>query len=230
MANILNIDTSSGICSVALAKDGEIIMGLESVEELDHSKSLAPFVDKCLNLLRENKEGLDAVSVSAGPGSYTGLRIGMSLAKGLAFGLDIPLISISSLEILAVRAIFSYPEFTGNELIVPMIDARRMEVYTSVFDSGLNKLLDEMPMILNEESFKEIDDSVTVIVIGDGSEKFKVLFNRANVIWLGKYTSHAKYMVTLSEKYYREQKFSDVAYSIPNYLKEYQTTQAKNKI
>ena len=227
MANILNIDTSSKICSVAFAQDGEIRVGYESAESMDHSVSLAPFVKKCMEFLKEGQIKLDAVSVAAGPGSYTGLRIGMSLAKGLAFGLDIPLISISSLEILAVRAIFTFPEFSGQEIIIPMIDARRMEVYTCVYDSRLNLIEPEAPKILDIDSFKNLVEKDKILIIGDGSEKFKPIFKSENVVWLGQGMPHAKYMTALSEKYYRENKFSDVAYSVPTYLKEYQATQPK---
>lgn len=230
MANILNIDTSSHICSVALAKDGEILLGFESSQKLDHSVSSGPFVKKCLDYLRDHNLKLDAVSVANGPGSYTGLRIGLSLAKGIAFGLDIPLITLSSLEIMTVRAIFSYPDFNGNELIIPMIDARRMEVYTGIYNSALELVSKEKALILEEGTFQNLKGTDQILLIGDGTVKFKSVFDSDNAIWLGEGMAHAKYMVTLSEKYYREKKFSDIAYSTPCYLKEYQTTQPKNKI
>lgn len=227
MANILNIDTSSKYCSVAMAQNGEVAVGYESREEMDHSKMLAPFIEKCLNYLRENRIKLDAVAVSAGPGSYTGLRIGLSMAKGIAFGMEIPLISISSLEIMAARAIFCYPEFKGDEIIVPMVDARRMEVYTGVYDSSLKQIKEETPLILQEDSLEDLKDFERVIFIGDGTEKFKGLYKFENAIWLGDGMPHAKYMAPLSEMYYRQSKFADLAYQVPNYLKEYQTTVAK---
>lgn len=230
MATILNIDTSGPICSVALARDGEILVGLESSTKMDHSTSLAPFIKKCFDYLEEHKESLDAVSVANGPGSYTGLRIGLSMAKGIAFGKDIPLITLSTLDIMAVRAIFNYHDFEGDELILPMIDARRMEVYTSILNSALDRVLPEQNMILDENSLKDLKHNSKIIIIGDGSEKFQKISKIENAIWLGSKMSHAKYMVTLSEKYYREKKFSDVAYTVPNYIKEYQTTQSKNRL
>lgn len=229
MPNILNIDTSSSICSVGLAKDGEIIMGLESSNKMDHSVSLAPFVEKCLLYLKDRKESLDAVSVISGPGSYTGLRIGLSMAKGLAFGYDIPLITLSALEVMTVRAIFTYHDFSGEEIIIPMMDARRMEVYAGVYDSALKNLSSEKAVILDSDSFNEFNNR-KILFIGDGTTKFKDLNKSDNAIWLGEGMPHAKYMSTLSEKYYRENKFSDVAYVSPNYLKEYQATTPKNKI
>ena len=230
MANILNIDTSSSFCSVALAKDGEVMLGFESSQKMDHSSSLAPFVEKCLEFLREKKESLGAVSVIYGPGSYTGLRIGLSLAKGIAFGYDIPMIVLSSLEVLTVRAIFSYPDFSGEELIVPMIDAGRMEVYTAVYESSLNLIKDEAPLILDESSFMDLEKERKVIFIGDGSIKFKEICRIDNSVWLGDSMPHAKYMTALSEKYYREKKFADVAYTVPRYLKEYMATTPKSRL
>lgn len=215
---------------MALAKDGEIIKGFESSEKMDHSKSLAPLVKKCLDALKESNERLEAVCVSSGPGSYTGLRIGYSMAKGLAFGLEIPLISISTLEILAVRAIFSYHDFSGEETIIPMIDARRMEVYTAAYDSGLNIELAPQPMILDEHSFDMMKDKKKILFIGDGTEKFQPTYKYKNAEWMGSLMPHAKYMVTLAEKYYRLNKFSDVAYSVPSYLKEYQATKPKSRL
>lgn len=230
MANILNIDTSSKICSVALATDGEIRLGFESSNPMDHSVSLAPFVEKCLDYIKEKGEKIDAVSVSSGPGSYTGLRIGLSLAKGVAFGLSVPLITISTLEIMTVRAFFTYPEFSGEEIVVPMVDARRMEVYTGVYDSSLTKIEQERAEILDETSFSQLTDKEKVIFIGDGSEKFKDLYGGTNAVWLGEGMSHAKYMAPLSEKYFKEKKFADVAYAVPNYLKEYQATSPRNRL
>lgn len=229
MAKILNIDTSTSLSSVALSIDGEITIGLESSVKLDHSASLASFVEECINYLKERNLKLDAVSVTAGPGSYTGLRIGLSMAKGIAFGFGIPLITLSSLEVMAVRAIFTFPEFEGYEKIVPMIDARRMEVYTGVYNSKLKSLMPACAMILDENSFSEFNNEERIIFIGDGTEKFKKIKNHDNIIWLGSGMPHAKYMVTLSEKYYSEQKFADIAYAVPSYLKDYQPTTPKKE-
>lgn len=230
MSKILNIETSSKHCSVALAIDGEVVKGFESKEEMDHSVSLAPFVEECMKYLRENHFELDAVCVTDGPGSYTGIRIGLSMAKGLAFSLNIPLITLSSLEVLAVRAIFTYPEFNGNELIVPMIDARRMEVYTSVLNSGLGNEMEEKALILDEKSFTELYDQEKILFIGDGTDKFKDIYGGNNGIWIKNGMPHAKFMVTLAEKRLKEGKFADVAYSTPRYLKEYQATQSKPRL
>lgn len=230
MATIINIETSSKICSVAISKDGMVDFLLEDTEGMNHAVKLAPFVEKCMGELERKGEKPDAVAVSLGPGSYTGLRIGLSLAKGLAFSLGIPLIGISTLQILAVKAMFMNMVWEGDEIIVPMVDARRMEVFSGAFDFTLNEVIAEAPEILTEDSFKKLYDCRKVIFLGDGSEKFKTLYKGGNAMWLGNLYPHAKDMTALSEKYLREGRFLDIAYSTPNYLKEYQTTVAKNKI
>lgn len=230
MAIILNIETSGPICSVALTQEGNVEFFLEDNETMNHAVSLAPFVEKCMAELKRKELTLDAVAVSIGPGSYTGLRIGLSLAKGLAFSLGIPLIGVPTLQILAVKAMFRSMDWQGDEIIVPMIDARRMEVYRAAYDFALNELLPEAPEILTEESMKDLDSRRKVIFIGDGSDKFRPLHTSANAVWLGALKPSARDMTALSEKYLRERKTIDVAYSTPNYLKEYQTTVPKNNV
>lgn len=231
MATILNIDTSSKYCSVGLAIDGEIVFGKESSKEMDHSSSLAVFVEDAMEFLKGKDGKLDAVSVVSGPGSYTGLRIGLSLAKGLAYSQDIPLISLSSLQIMTVRAIFCYHEFEGDEIIIPMIDAGRMEVYMGIYDSALNSLIPDSPFILDENSAdKLLEDHKKILLIGDGTSKFRQLCNDERAVWIGPQMSHAKYMATLSELYFRNGNFADLAYSTPCYLKDYQATIRKNRL
>lgn len=230
MAIIINIETSSKTCSVALSKDGAVEFQLEDTEGMNHATKLAPFVERCMEELKRKEEKPDAVAVSLGPGSYTGLRIGLSLAKGLAFSLDVPLIGISTLQILAVKAMFRSMDWEGDEIIVPMVDARRMEVFTGAYDFALHEIIPEQPMILDKESMNCIKNSRKVIFLGDGSDKFKDVYSGENAVWLGSVMPHAKDMLALSEKFYREKRFIDVAYSTPNYLKEYQTTIPKNKV
>ena len=129
MAIIINIETSAEICSVAISKDGMVEFQLEETEGMSHASKLAPFVEKCMNELKRKEETPDAVAVSLGPGSYTGLRIGLSLAKGLAFSLGVPLIGLSTLQILSAKAMFRNILWEGDEIIVPIVAARRMEVY-----------------------------------------------------------------------------------------------------
>lgn len=230
MGVILNIETSGAKCSVSLAEHGEVVFYLEDNEQLNHAVSLAPFIEKCLQEAARKELKIDAVSVSLGPGSYTGLRIGLSLAKGLSYCLEVPLIGISTLQLLATQAMFAYPSFQGSEILVPMIDARRMEVYTSVFNCSLEAVVDEHAEILNEKSFSDFNKEEKLIFIGDGVSKFKDIYPSKNAVWLSEIRPNAQGMAPLSEKKFREKDFIDIAYSIPNYIKEYQTTVPKNKI
>lgn len=230
MANILNIETSSKKCSVALSQNGGIEIFREDDECMNHAVRLAPFVEECMQELTHRGEKLDAVAISLGPGSYTGLRIGLSFAKGLAFSLDIPLIGISTLQIMAVKAMFKKFDWEGDEIIVPMVDARRMEVFTGAFDFSLNEIVKEKAEILSEESFNMLHTKRKIIFLGDGSIKFQDTYSGGNAEWLGDLMPNARDMMALSEKYLREKRFIDVAYSVPNYLKEYQATTPKNKI
>lgn len=225
---ILNIETSSKICSVALAHAGEIIFSKESDKEMEHSVNLAPYVDECMDYLHRRGERLEAVAVSMGPGSYTGLRIGLSLAKGLCFSLNLPLIGISTLEILAVKALFRSMDWRGDELFIPMIDARRMEVYTAAYNSALEAVLKPSPLILDEDSYQQLNDR-KLIFIGDAVEKARGVINLKDCHWIEAYPK-AHDMMVLSEKALREEKFLDIAYSVPEYLKNVHTTTPKHKI
>lgn len=230
MATILNIETSGKICSVAISRDGAIEYQLEDHEGMRHAEVLAPFVDKCMKELAKKEESLDAVAVSIGPGSYTGLRIGLSLAKGLAFSRDIPLIGVSTLQILAVKAMFRNFDFTGEELLVPLIDARRMEVFTGVYDFALNEIETPGAKILDDQSWSGLLSEKRMVFMGDGAEKAVEVIKSPNAIWMDGLRPLARDMLALSEKMFREGRFLDIAYSTPEYLKEYQTTVAKNKL
>lgn len=231
MATIINIETSGKICSVALTRDGVVEFSLDDSEGMRHAEKLAPFVERCMEEVKRKEWVLDAVAVSIGPGSYTGLRIGLSLAKGLAFSLGIPLIGVNTLKILAVKAMFGNTVFMGDEIFVPMIDARRMEVFTGAYDFALNTLHSPGPMILDAGSYADLLGSGRkVYFMGDGSEKAKEVITAGNARWLPGLNPMAKDMLALSEKAFRENDFIDTAYSMPEYLKEYQTTQPRKKI
>lgn len=225
---ILNIETSSKICSVALCKEGEIYLNLVSDSDMEHSTKLAPFVEQCLSELSKRGEKLDAVAVSMGPGSYTGLRIGLSLAKGVCFGLDIPLIGIPTLEILAVKAMFSSFDLPEDVIFVPMIDARRMEVYTCAYDIRLNEVLLAEALILTEESYKDLEGR-PLVMIGDATPKAKSVLTVPVLKWIDKMPL-ASDMTALSEKAFRNKQFIDIAYSTPLYLKNFQATTPKKNI
>lgn len=228
MSTILNIETSCEICSVAVSRDGLTEYQLEDLEPMSHARRLAPFIEKCLAEMERRDMKPDAVAVSIGPGSYTGLRIGLSTAKGLCFGLDIPLLAISTLEILAVKAMFSSMEWTGEEILVPMLDARRMEVYTAAYDFALNPIVEPTPMIIDADSYASLPTDRKVIFIGPGAAKAQGVIKRENAVWLPELAAHARDMTALAEKALREGKIADTAYCTPFYLKEFQATKPKN--
>lgn len=230
MATILNIETSGKTCSVALTREGVLEFDLDNSDGMKHAELLAPFVERAMEEVKRKEWKLDAVAVSIGPGSYTGLRIGLSLAKGLAFSLGVPLIGVSTLKILAVKAMFRNFNFTGEEILAPMIDARRMEVFTGAYDFALNALEGPAPMILDENSYASLLAEREVWFMGDGAEKAKEVIKSPNAHWIDGLNPMAKDMLALSEKAFREGDFLDIAYSVPEYLKEYQTTTPKCKI
>lgn len=225
---ILNIETSSKICSVALCEGGAVYYNVESNTEMDHSRKLGPFVEKCLEELNRIDVKLDAVAVSMGPGSYTGLRIGLSFAKGLCFGMNIPLIGVNTLELLAVMGMFSSIDFDEKQLYIPLIDARRMEVYTAVYDNALKLLMEPTPMILDEYSYNRFSDN-PLIMIGDGVPKAEGILKVPVKKWIDKMPIAAD-MTALSEKAYRNADFLNIAYSTPFYLKNFQGTMPKNNL
>lgn len=230
MITILNIETSAKICSVAVSQDGMIICEREESKEMQHAVCLAPFVDECLDEIKKKDIAIDAIAVSMGPGSYTGLRIGLSLAKGLAFGMKLPLIGVSTLELLAVKAMFRNHSWQGTEILLPMIDARRMEVFSGAYDFALTPLIPPGPVILDETSYSALPAEREVWFFGDGSDKAVELLGSKGFHHISGLNPHARDMMALAEKAFREQRFLDIAYSVPEYLKEYQTTTPKNKI
>lgn len=230
MPTIINIETSGKICSVALTRDGVLEFDLENRDGMKHAELLAPFVERAMEEVKRKEWNVDALAVSIGPGSYTGLRIGLSLAKGLAFSLGVPLIGVSTLKILAVKAMFRNFNFTGEEVLAPMIDARRMEVFTGAYDFSLKALQAPGPMILDNDSYATLLENREVWFMGDGAEKAKDVIKSPNAKWLDGLDPLAKDMLALSEKAFREEDFLDIAYSVPEYLKEYQTTVAKPRI
>lgn len=230
MSVILNIETSGNICSATISRDGGVEFQKIEYEGMNHARLLAPFVDECMAYVRRQDLKLDAVAVSIGPGSYTGLRIGLSMAKGLCFGLNVPLIGVSTLEILAVKAMFSRFDFQGDELLVPMIDARRMEVYTATYDFALNAVQPPRPLIVEPDSFDNLLADRKLFFMGDGASKVSEIINSQNAVFLTGLLPTAADMTALSEKALREERFLDIAYSVPEYLKEYQTTVAKPRL
>lgn len=229
MANILNIETSTTVCSVSLSSDGEIVAHCENYDGLTHATLLSKFADEMLNTAKRKELQLDAIAVSIGPGSYTGLRIGLSQAKGLAFGLDLPLIGVNTLQLLAVTAMFQ-EYFEDDTLYVPMLDARRMEVYTAVYNSALDAIMEPQAMILDKDSYSSLLENRHLVMIGNGSQKAKDVIKHANASFMPNVKPVAVDMMALAEKAFKESRFIDVAYSTPLYLKDFQATVPKKKI
>ncbi len=229
MALILNIETSTNVCSAALSADGQILRHYEDFSGQNHAAMLSGMIKGCLDDAREHEMKLDAVAVSMGPGSYTGLRIGLSEAKGLAFALDVPLIGVDTLQLLAVSMMFNY-DLPENVLLAPMIDARRMEVYTAVYDMALAPLLSPQPMILDADSYSQFLARGPIAFGGNGSAKAREVILSSNTMFIDGVDALAVDMVALSERSYSRGEFIDVAYSTPYYLKEFQATKSRSRL
>lgn len=233
MAIILNIETTGKVCSTALTGEGMILAHREDFEGKNHAHLLSDFIKHCLDFAAEKEIQLEAVSVSLGPGSYTGLRIGLSEAKGLAYALDIPLIGINTLELLATRVMFSVDSIDPDTIFIPMIDARRMEVYTAAYDFGLTPLVEPRAMILDENSFAGLRKSGRpLLYFGSGAEKAReiMMADCPRAQYVQDVEAVAVDMIALSERAYSKRNFLDTAYCTPIYLKEFQATKPKNKV
>lgn len=232
MAIILNIESSGSPCSVALTAEGMIVAHREEFGGRNHATVLSDFIKHCLDHAREHEMQLDAVAVSMGPGSYTGLRIGLSEAKGLAYALDKPIIGINTLELLTTRVMFSSDEIDPDSIFIPMVDARRMEVYTSAYDMSLTPLMTPGALILDENSYADLRNSGRpILYFGSGAAKAQELFaNTPNAKYIADVEALAVDMVALAERAHARRDFIDTAYSVPSYLKEFQATTPKNKV
>lgn len=227
----MNIDTTTAVCSAALTAEGMVLCHAEDFEGRNHAALLSGFIKRCLDFAAERELKLEAVAVSMGPGSYTGLRIGLSEAKGLAYALEVPLIGVRTLELMATRVMFSADDIDPESILVPMIDARRMEVFTAAYDFGLNELMKPGPLILDENSYAGlIAAGRPVLLFGDGSAKAAEVIKAPNVRIIPDITPLAVDMVALAERAYARREFIDLAYSTPLYLKEFQATVPKSKI
>ena len=209
---LLHIETATKVCSVAISKNGELISIKESSEDAYiHSESLTLFIQDALSTAGIQLADLAAISISSGPGSYTGLRIGLSTAKGLCFALNIPLISIETLD--ALRNLIEEPESN----IIPLLDARRMEVYAKVYRND-GKILAELDaVVVNENSFSDFEP---FIVLGDGAAKCKEMWRTRNIVWHDHIQSSARGQASIAYGKYTRKEFENLAYFVPIYLKE----------
>jgi len=235
MATILNIETSTEVCSVSVSENGSTLFSRESMEGLKHSELLTVFIQELFNQNGLKMSKLDAIAVSKGPGSYTGLRIGVSVAKGLCYALDLPLLAIGSLDVLASQATQNIKEYVSfrdydNILLCPMIDARRMEVYTSLYDLDCRPVRPVTAEIIVADSFSEFLKTNPVLFFGNGAKKCSSLIIHHHAIFKGPAKTSARFMQIPAEKRFEEKAFENVAYFEPFYLKDFVATVPKNKI
>ena len=221
MTYILNLETATKNCSVSISQNGQTILCKEMAEAgYSHAEKLHVFIEDCIKESNISFKDLSAIAVSQGPGSYTGLRIGVSAAKGLCFALDLPLIAVDTLQVLASKLSIS------DGVIIPMIDARRMEVYSAIFNAKYEKVREVQAEILIENSYEQISESIHFV--GDCAEKAKTVLTKSNFIFHEEiiYPS-ANEMSELSYKKFQENNFEDVAYFEPYYLKDFMATVSK---
>ncbi|MEJ1222668.1 tRNA (adenosine(37)-N6)-threonylcarbamoyltransferase complex dimerization subunit type 1 TsaB [Sediminicola sp. 1XM1-17] len=223
MALILNLETATTNCSVSLAQEGKVLAIKENDSaNYSHAEQLHNYIKEVLEEASFSLQDIDAVAVSKGPGSYTGLRIGVSAAKGLCFSLEVPLISIPTLESMAHQLVVSQ-----DHLIVPVLDARRMEVYSAVYDRDWQEIRATEAEIITPDSFREYLKSHSVHIIGSGAEKCREIIQHQNVVLDTKVVPSAREMAQLSQKKFEASEFENVAYFEPYYLKDFVLQQKK---
>ena len=231
---IINIETATTVCSVAVSEKGQTLIDKVSFDGPSHASLLGSFVEDAVKESKSLGLKIDAVAVSSGPGSYTGLRIGVSMAKGLCFGYNIPLLSIPTLEILVCKAMkvvaAQSDASTDSHIFCAMLDARRMEVYSSIYDGMFNKIRDTEAVIVAEDTYDFLSEKQVVYFLGNGADKCKNIIKNKNALFIDDLHPLASDMTALSEQAYTERRFEDVAYFEPFYLKDFIATVSKNKV
>lgn len=232
MSKILCLDTATDTCSVVLTENETIIASRESADDRSHAAKLAVFIDEVFREAETSAKELSAVAISMGPGSYTGLRIGVSTAKGICYGAGIPLISVSTLQSMCygVNSAFINQNNLTDFYFCPMLDARRMEVYTSVFDIKHQVVKNISAEIIDENSFKDFLDIKPVIFLGSGAEKIKEVISHKNAFFYNGFIHTAKNMLVPALEKFNMQQFEDVAYFEPFYLKDFVATVPRKKV
>ena len=222
MSLILNIDTATDIAHISLSKSGVILDSVINTDQKEHGSFLQPAIEKLLKINSIAIKSVDAIAISTGPGSYTGLRVGMASAKGICFALQKPLISINSLEIIACAAILENSDNNdlSNLLICPMIDARRMEVFTALYTQNLEIILEPQAMIIDSNSFENHFLVNKILFVGNGAKKWEPTCKNENALFTDN-PNNLLAMNRLSFKKYGNKDFSNLAYSEPSYLKEF---------
>jgi tRNA threonylcarbamoyladenosine biosynthesis protein TsaB len=234
MARILLLDTATEVCSAALSENGEILSFREKSDGFRHSELLTIFIGELLHEAGWSVSELDSVCVSRGPGSYTGLRIGVSVAKGMCYGLNIPLIAVSSLHSMADHVAQNIHSWHGSDnegdFLCPMLDARRMEIYTALFDISGKQVTGIKAEIIHENSFSEELDSGKIFFFGNGALKCKSIIRHPEAFFIDDIHASARFMSRIACDRFKNKKFENVAYFEPFYLKDFVATIPKNKV
>ncbi|MGC9331468.1 MAG: tRNA (adenosine(37)-N6)-threonylcarbamoyltransferase complex dimerization subunit type 1 TsaB [Bacteroidales bacterium] len=228
MPRILHIETSGKTCSVAISKDDSLTDSDSISEDKSHARHLTPMIQRLLHHNKLTYNDLDVVAVSAGPGSYTGLRIGVSVAKGICYAAGLPLIAVPTLEIMLKHLFTSFDKTSDFDLFVPMIDARRMEVYQACFTSDGKRISDVSPLILNVNAYRDQLEKHKMLFFGNGAEKAEKVITHPHAFFIPGVMPDARYMVSGALNRFRHKNFEDVAYYEPFYLKAFQATTPKN--
>ena len=227
MSCILNIDTSTNVCSVAVSQDGACIFDKEDHSGPNHAERLGAFVDEALSFIDNHAIPLDAVAVSCGPGSYTGLRIGVSMAKGICYGRDVKLLAVPTLELLCVPVLLREMVTDDDALLCPMLDARRMEVYAQLFTRSLREVRPIQADVVDADTYREYLDKHPVYFFGNGAMKCKEVIDHPNAHFIEGIEALAKNMLPLAERCMAREEFEDVAYFVPFYLKDFVAKQPR---
>ena len=226
MACILHIETSTQVCSVAVSEDSHVIFQQEDHSGPNHAERLGSMVDEALSFTDNHAIPFDAVAVSCGPGSYTGLRIGVSMAKGICYGRNLKLIAVPTLELMCVPVLLR-EMVEENALLCPMIDARRMEVYAGIYDRALKEVRPVGADVVDADTYKQWLDERPVYFFGNGAAKCMEAINHPNAHLIEGIEPLAKWMQPLAEKRFLNEQFEDVAYFVPFYLKDFVAIKAK---
>jgi tRNA threonylcarbamoyladenosine biosynthesis protein TsaB len=219
MAYLLIIDTSTELATVCISKDSKVLAYEQNSSQRDHAAFVQPAIQKLIDRTKIKLKTIDCVAVAGGPGSYTGIRVGMASAKGLCYALDVPFIIMNTLEIMALSAIMEFPNET---LYCPMIDARRMEVFAAVYDNSLNEVITTKSVILHKDSFKDIEPEKRMLFTGSGSKKSELLLERGNA-GFDQVEIKAEALAKIAERKYSQSDFSDIHLSEPLYIKDFHT-------
>lgn len=230
MATILHIETSTEACSVAVSQDGATIFQIEDLSGHAHAQKLGGFVDQAMSFTDNHGIPFDAVAISSGPGSYTGLRIGVSMAKGVCYAQNLKLLAVPTLKLLCTPVLLGKEELPEDALLCPMIDARRMEVYCALYNRALKEQMPVQPVVVDENFLADTLQQHPIYFFGNGAEKCTTVLTHPNAHFIDTIIPHAKNMCPLAEMAFLREEYEDVAYFEPFYLKEFQAKIPKSPL